>query len=158
MERRKLGWILLRAVLFFSGLSLIGYVGYRYLVAGAPEAGTVYGVIFPASLLLAAVAILLAFRPALFRGADGATGFGLRGGLGLFGAVWMGTGLMCVQSLAAGVAASPLFGSLDFLHMVSHHVVIPAGVGLLVAIPGRVAAWAGEDAPAPASERYGSRA
>lgn len=148
MERRELGWILLRAVLFFSGVSLIGYVGYRYTIAGGPEAGTVYGTIFPASLLLAAVAILLAFRPGLFREAGGITGYGLRAGLGLFGAVWMGTGLLCVQSLAAGVAASPIFGTLDFLHMLSHHVVIPAGVGLLVAVPGAVLEWAG-DARAP---------
>lgn len=146
MRNRKLGWILLRAVLFFSGISLIGYVLYRYAFSGSPpEAGTVYGVIFPSSVLLGVLAITLAFRPGLFRGADGAGGWGIRGGVFAFGAVWMATGLLCVQSLTQGILESPVFGTLNFLHMVSHHVVIPAGLGLLVAVPGAVLAWAGDD-------------
>lgn len=145
MSGRAIGWILLRALLFFSGVSLIGYVAFRYTLSGSPpEGGSVYGTIFPASLLLAFVAILLAFRPGFFRAADGAPGYGLRGGLVLFGAVWMGNGLLCVPSLTQGVLASPFVGSMNFLHMVSHHVVIPAGLALLVAIPGPVLAWAGE--------------
>lgn len=146
MTKREIGWLLLRALLFFSGVSLIGYVLYRYAFSGSPpEAGTVYGAIFPASVLLAALAMFLAFRPAFFRGVDDAAGRGVRGGVVLFGAVWMGTGLLCVQSLAQGILASPFVGTLNFFHMASHHVVIPAGLGLLVGVPATVLAWAGED-------------
>lgn len=145
MDRREIGWILARAVLFFSGVSLIGYVVFRYAFSGSPpEAGTVYGVVFPASTLLAVLALVLAFRPDLFRHARSAGGLGIRGGVVLFGAVWMGTGLLCVQSLTQGVLASPFVGSLNFLHMVSDHVILPAGVGLLAAAPGAVLSWAGQ--------------
>lgn len=144
MDSRRGGWILARAILLFSGVSLAGYVWYRYALApNPPEMGTVYGTIFPASLLLAALAVILAFRPYLFRGADGVSGWGLRGGLLGFGAIWMGTGLMCVQSLTAGMISSPFFGTLDFMHMLSHHVVIPAGMGFLVGIPHQVMGWVG---------------
>lgn len=149
MDKRNAGWMLARTILFLSGVSLAGYVVYRYTLSGnPPEAGTVYGTIFPASLVLAGLAVVLAFKPYLFRGADGLTGYGLRGGLLGFGAVWMGTGLLCVQSLTAGMIEAPFFGSLEFMHMLSHHVVIPAGMGFLIGIPGQVMGWI----EAPAAE------
>jgi len=141
-KRRRKAWVLARAILGFSGVSLALYVAYRYTVAGnPPEVGTAYSVIFPSSLLLAVLAVLLAFKPFLFRGVDGASGYGLRGGLLLMGAVWMGTGLLCVRSLTQGVIASPLVGTLEFMHMLSHHVVIPMGMGFLLGIPERVVEW-----------------
>lgn len=148
MDKRRAAWLLARGILLVSGISLAGYIVYRYTVAGnPPQVGTLYGTIFPASILLAILAVTLAVKPYLFRDADGMTGYGVRGGLLLFGAGWMGTGLLCVQSLTAGMIDAPVLGTLDFMHMLSHHVVIPAGMGFLVGIPTHVMDWVGSPSP-----------
>lgn len=129
------GWSILRGLLLFSGISLVGYIGYRYTMATAPDHGTVYGKIFPLSALLAGFAILLAVEPGAMRGIDGTRGKVLRAGLTLLGGVWMATGVMCVQSLASGMLAAPFSGTLDMLHMVSDHIVLPIGLAIVAWTP-----------------------
>lgn len=136
-------WMTFRAVLLLSGLSLVGYVAYRYTLFQPPSAGSLYGTIFPLSLLLAGAGIVLAVRPDTLDQLRGPRGFAVRGGLTAFGAVWMATGAMCVASFARAIPEAPLGGTIDMVHMLSDHVVLPLGIAALAWAPARVARWLG---------------
>lgn len=43
-------WNLFRALLFLSGLVLVGYVAYRFSLFNPPSHGSLYGRIFPLAL------------------------------------------------------------------------------------------------------------
>lgn len=146
-------WVGMRVLLFLAGLSLVGYVAYRYTLFSPPDHGSLYGKIFPLSLVLAALGMALAVRPLLLARVQGPAGLPLRTALTGLGAVWMGTGLTCVQSLATGILAAPLGGTIDMTHMLAQHVFLPLGVAALAWAPERVARWLGADAePSPAAE------
>lgn len=129
-------WMILRGLLAFSGFSLMLYVAYRYLVGGPPDAGSVYAVIFPGSILLGGTGLALAVKPFALMKIRSAVP--LRVALVALGLVWMGTGLLCFQSLAAGTVAAPIGGTLTLFHMLTHHVVVPTGLFFLAGIPGWV--------------------
>lgn len=135
---RARGWTAFRGVLLFAGVWLTGYAVYRYTLFAPPDHGTVYGKIFLLAPLLAWTGIALALRPDLLRG-GGATRGAARVALSSYGLVWMGTGLHCTASLLEGMAAAPLGGSIDMIHMLSDHVVLPASVVALAWAPDRVA-------------------
>jgi hypothetical protein len=63
MNRR---WMVFRSLLLASGLGLLAYVAYRYTLFAPPDHGTLYGKIFPLSVVLAALGIALAVHPRLF--------------------------------------------------------------------------------------------
>jgi hypothetical protein len=142
-------WTIFRALLFLSGLTLVGYVAYRYTLAQPPDHGSLYGKIFPASLLLALVGISLAVSPHLLAGVRGRPGLALRGALTAYGAVWMATGMVCTRSLAAGVAEAPFRGTVDLLHMLSGHLFLPVAVVTLAWGSARVARWMGAEEVRP---------
>lgn len=133
------GWTPFRVALGVSALWLTGYVAYRYSVFNPPDHGTAYFYIFPASLVLAAVAFVLAFRPFLLSRVPGIGGTALRGTLTAYGAVWMASGVGCTLSLLEGIAIAPLGGSIDMVHMVSDHVFLPLAVATLAWAPGWLA-------------------
>lgn len=143
-------WALLRALLFLAGLTLVGYVTYRYSLAQPPDHGSTYGKIFPLSLLLALAAISLAVSPHLLERVPGHPGMACRGALTAFSGTWMATGLACTRSLAAGVTEAPLAGTLDLVHMVSGHVFLPTAVVALAWSATRVARWLGAEEAPPA--------
>lgn len=139
--RRTWAWTLARGILFASGVSLFAYIAYRYSVGSAPDHGSLYGVLFSSSSLLAAGALLFAVRPHLMNRIPGFTGPVVRGGVVLLGVGWMATGLLCLGALARGVVSSPLFGTLDLIHMLSHHVVIPVALGFLALDSRKAERW-----------------
>jgi hypothetical protein len=143
-------WALFRALLFLSGLTLVGYVAYRYTLAQPPDHGSLYGKIFPLSLLLALTGISLAASPHLLTRLRGRPGMACRGALTAFGGAWMATGVACTRSLAAGVPEAPLGGTIDLLHMASGHVYLPVGVVALAWGSARVARWLGAEEAPPA--------
>lgn len=138
-------WTLFRALLFLSGLTLVSYVAYRYSLAQPPDHGSLYGKVFPLSLLLALLGMGLAVSPHLLDRVRGHAGMACRGALTAFSGAWMVTGLACTRSLAAGVAEAPLRGTFDLLHMVSGHVYLPLGVVALAWGSARVAQWMGAE-------------
>lgn len=142
-------WIIFRAALFLAGLAQVGYVIYRYTLFNPPDLATLYGKIFPLSLLLAGAAMMLALRPYLFEDVQGHAGSAARGALTSLGLLWMATGVMCAGMLAAGIAAAPLGGTFDMLHMVTDHVFLPFAVGALLWAPASVARWLGGQANKP---------
>ncbi|MBA4157368.1 MAG: hypothetical protein H0X65_07820 [Gemmatimonadetes bacterium] len=146
-------WAGFRALLFLSGVSLLGYIAYRYTLFQPPDHGSLYGVIFPLSVVLAMFGAVLAVYPFLLDGVRGRPGAMLRGGLIGFGALWMATGVACTHSLAAGIGAAPLGGSVDMAHMLSQHVFLPVAVALLAWAPARVAGWMGAAPPEPLPAR-----
>jgi hypothetical protein len=149
------GWLAFRVLLFVAGLSLVGYIAYRYSFYRPPDHGTVYGIIFPLSFVLAVAGMTLAFLPYALARLRGQAGNALRGGLSVYGGVWMATGLLCASSLAQGAVAAPLGGSVDMLHMLFQHVFLPASVVALAWAPERVARWLNappEPAPAAAAK------
>lgn len=128
--------LVLRAALALTALSLFVYIPYRY-VARPPEfggiLGTGYAILFPLSGVLAAAALLVAWRPGALRslqpsrhGAPGGSGGLLRTGLGVFGGTWMAMGLMCLPSLTALTAVSPVEGLFSGIHMTAQHVFLGA--------------------------------
>lgn len=142
-------WAGFRALLFLAGSSLLGYIAYRYTLFQPPDHGSLYGVIFPLSVVLAVLGAVLAVHPFLLAGVRGRPGAALRGGLIGFGAVWMATGVACTRSLVEGIGVAPLGGSIDMVHMVSQHIFLPAAVALLAWAPARVAGWMGAALPEP---------
>lgn len=154
--KRRRGWHALRALLFVAGLTLVGYIDYRYSFFQPPDHGTVYGVIFPLSALLALAGMVLAFRPYALARVPGQAGLALRSGITAYGGVWMATGMMCASSLARGAVKAPLGGSVDLLHMLLQHVFLPLGVVALAWAPERVARWTGAPEEAPAGDASAS--
>jgi hypothetical protein len=153
-KKGRRGWRGFRILLFLAGLSLVGYVGYRYSFFQPPDHGSLYGTIFPLSLLLAVVGMVLAFQPYALARVPGQAGMALRSGLTVYGGAWMATGLMCASSLAKGMAEVPLGGSIDMLHMLFQHVFLPVAVVALAWAPERVGRWLGarEEHPIAAAE------
>lgn len=145
-------WTGFRALLFLAAISMLGYIAYRYTLFQPPDHGSLYGVIFPLSALLAVVGAVLAAEPFLLAGVRGRPGAALRGGLVGYGALWMATGVVCTRSLAAGIAAAPLGGSVDMLHMVAQHVFLPIAVAALAWAPARVGRWLGAPEPLPRTD------
>lgn len=138
-------WVLFRALLLLSGLTLVGYVAYRYTLFQPPDHGSLYGRIFPLSLTFALLGIALAIAPHLLSRLRGHPGMACRGAVTAFGGAWMATGLMCTRALAAGVAEAPLRGTLDLVHMLSGHVYLPVAVVALAWCSRRVARWMGAE-------------
>ncbi len=151
------GWTAFRVALALSALWLTGYVAFRYSVFNAPDHGTAYFYIFPASLVLAAVALVLAFRPFLLSRMPGIGGTALRGTLTAYGAVWMASGVACTLSLLEGIAIAPLGGSIDMIHMVSDHVFLPLAVATLAWAPGWLAARLGASSAVREAARSAGR-
>jgi len=145
----RLWWWAARGILFASGVSLFAYLGYRYQIGSVPDHGSLYGVIFPLSAFLALGALVMAVRPHVLERIAGPAGPAVKGGVVLLGAGWMATGLLCLRSLTAGVIAAPLWGTMDLIHMLSHHVVVPVGLGMLALGSRRVEAWFLGPASAP---------
>lgn len=143
-ETGRSAWTAFRVALFVSGLWLLGYVVYRYTLFNPPEHGTVYGTIFPAALILALTGLVLAARPGLLGRRSGPGAGALKAGLSGFGILWMATGLHCTLSLLDGMAAAPLGGTIDMVHMVSDHVFLPVSVGVLAWAPGWLAGKLGD--------------
>ncbi|MFN2432313.1 MAG: hypothetical protein ABR599_05750 [Gemmatimonadota bacterium] len=119
---------LVRLALGAAAVSLLFYIPYRYAVR-APHfegfLGSAYAVLFPLSGLLALAALAAAWRPQLVErircsDASGPT----RCALGVYGAGWVLTGLMCVSSFAALAAAAPLKGAFATLHMTTQHLFL----------------------------------
>jgi hypothetical protein len=137
----RVRWPTFRALLFLSGLTLVGYVVYRFALPQPPDYGSLYGRIFLLSLLLAVAGMVLGVSPRSLHDARGWPGSGIRVALSGFGAVWMATGLACTPSLVAGVSESPLRGTFDLIHMLSGHVYLPLAVAALAWAPARVARW-----------------
>ena len=127
MPNPRTTWTLFRGLLAVSGLSLMLYVGYRYLVGGPPDVGAIYAVALPASTLLGGTVLVLAVKPFALAESRGAAS--LRLGLVALGSVWMASGMVC---------GSLLDGTLHLLHGLGHHAVVPLGLFLLAGVPGWV--------------------
>lgn len=128
--------VVLRSALVLTALSLFVYIPYRY-VARPPELGglfgTGYALLFPLSGVLAAAALAAAWRPGVLEALERGPGAGrdgshvlLRGGLGAYGVTWMAMGLMCLPSLTALAAVSPVEGLFSGVHMTAQHVFLGA--------------------------------
>jgi hypothetical protein len=131
-SRRALG-VVLRVAAGAAALSLFVYVPYRY-AARPPEfggfLGSTYALLFPLSLVLAAAALRVAWRPGgLARlGSKRESGSGAwRWAIGLYGGSWLAMGLMCVPSLTALADVSPIQGLFATVHMTAQHVFLGFG-------------------------------
>lgn len=134
-RRRQLVAGAVRLALVVTALSLWVYIPYRYL-ARPPRAegflGTVYAVLFPLAALLAWWAMVVAWRPDRLAGlsrdaeragrGDGPSVF--RWLLGGYGGTWLAMGVVCVPSLAALAAVSPIQGLFSTVHMTAQHVFL----------------------------------
>lgn len=135
--------VVLRSVLALTALSLLVYIPFRYLTS-PPEfggfLGTGYALLFPLSGVLATAALVAAWRPGVLEAPERGPEPGrhrphalLRGGLGAYGVSWMAMGLMCLPSLTALAAVSPLEGLYSGVHMTAQHVFLgAAAVGVAV--------------------------
>lgn len=120
--------LVLRLGLVLTAVSLWVYIPYRYATR-PPELdgvlGIGYAVLFPLSALLAWWAFRAGLAPDRVGAlAEGPPSRGLRGILGAYGAAWLVMGLMCVPSLAALSAVSPVQGLFATLHMTAQHVFL----------------------------------
>lgn len=116
---------LFRIALGATALSLWAYIPYRYATRPPRLEGVVgigYGVLFPLAALLALAALFAAWRPGLLDRLEGRPAG--RAVLGAYGAVWLGMGLLCVPSLQATAASSPVEGALATIHMTAQHVCL----------------------------------
>lgn len=132
----------LRVLLALTAVSLFVYVPYRY-VTRPPEfggfLGTSYALLFPLSVLLAGLALQAAWRPRVLDRLESAgRGTAGRWGLGVYGGAWVLMGLMCVPSLTALAAHSPVEGLFATIHMTAQHVFLGFGA-LAVAVDPAVA-------------------
>lgn len=124
-DRASTKSILFRLALGLTGLSLWGYIPYRY--ATRPPAfegflGSAYATLFPLAAVLGLAAILAALRPSLFDRLE-ASAAG-RGALGAYGGLWLAMGVMCIPSLSATTAAAPIKGAIATIHMSAQHVFL----------------------------------
>lgn len=122
--RESSTWI--RIALGATALSLWAYIPYRYATRPPEPEGFVgigYAVLFPLAGLLALVALIAAWKPASVRRLQ-AGSRGTRFALGGYGAVWLVMGLLCVSSLTAAAAASPVKGAVSMIHMTAQHVFL----------------------------------
>lgn len=126
---RRIRGSVLRIAFALTAVSLLFYVPYRYAVR-PPELGGVFGtgyaLLFPLSAVLAVAALAAAVKPDLLRGLDD-SGSGWRLGLGLYGGTWVLMGLMCLPSLTALAAVSPVQGLFSTIHMTAQHVLLGFG-------------------------------
>lgn len=139
--RRTHGTVL-RAAFALTALSLLFYVPYRYAVR-PPEFGGVFGtgyaLLFPLSAVLAVATLAAVWKPDLLRRLEGA-GFGSpRAALGLYGGTWVLMGLMCLPSLTALAAVSPVKGLFSTIHMTAQHVLLGFGAVAVAVDPGTAA-------------------
>lgn len=146
------GWLAFRMAVFVAGASLLVYIAYRYVAGSHPAPGaSAYGIIFPASSLLALAGMYLAVRPM----ACACSGEGrgrerfIAGSLTAISGVWIFTGLQCAGYLAQTTLDTPLRGFLETFHMAAQHVFLSLGVVALAWVPHRVAGWCGADAADP---------
>lgn len=146
-SRRALG-VVLRVAAAATALSLFVYVPYRYAVR-PPEfvgfLGSAYAVLFPLSLLLAAAALRVAWRPEALSRLDAERGPGRvsrkwKWGIGLYGGAWVAMGLMCIPSLTALAEVSPIQGLFSTVHMTAQHVFLGFGAVVAAARPAAVEA------------------
>lgn len=144
-SRRALG-LVLKVVAGATALSLFVYVPYRYVVR-PPEfvdfLGSAYALLFPLSLLLAAAALRVAWRPEVLSRLD--SGRAARSGarrwaIGVYGGLWVAMGLMCVPSLTALAEVSPIQGLFSTVHMTAQHVFLGFGAVAAAARPAAVEA------------------
>lgn len=152
--RNATWWMTFRVIFFLAGISLVGYVAYRYTLFSPPDHGSLYGKVFPLALPFALLAMLLAVRPRLFEGLSGQAGLATRSVTTVFAGVWMATGLMCAASFSNAIVAAPLGGTFDMVHMLSDHVFLPVAIVALAWAPARVARWMGavDERPARIAE------
>ncbi len=133
----------LRVALFAVAASLALYIPYKYATHLHAIEG-LYALLFPLSGVLALAGIVLAVKPQ--------TGCGcsepMRAGVGVVAGLWMGTGLLCVPTLAATVQASPLGGMLATFHMLAQHVFLSSVLLAFAIAPSWTARTLGGTAPA----------
>lgn len=131
----------LRIAFALTAVSLLFYVPYRY-VARPPEFGgffgTGYALLFPLSAVLAVATLFATWKPDLLRGLEGRSP-GWRYALGLYGGTWVLMGLMCVPSLTALAAVSPIQGLFSTIHMSAQHVLLGFGAVAVAVDPATAA-------------------
>jgi len=121
--RESATWI--RIALGATALSLWAYIPYRYATRPPePEGviGVAYAAIFPLAALLALAALIAAWKPAMVKALDGRRGARLA--LGGYATTWLAMGILCVPTLTAAAAASPVKGAISTLHMTAQHVFL----------------------------------
>lgn len=139
---RRIRGTVLRVLFALTALSLLFYVPYRYAVR-PPEFGGVFGtgyaLLFPLSAVLAVATLAAAWKPDLLRGLDGAGSGSRRAALGLYGGSWVLMGLMCLPTLTALAAVSPVEGLFATIHMTAQHVLLGFGAVAVAVDPSTAA-------------------
>lgn len=155
MSARSAGWIALRLALVVGGVTLAGYIPFKYATEPHALRG-LYGFLFPLSPVLAAAGVALGLKPHLAVRAP----VWLRTGLAALAVGWVATGLLCIPSLVSMIRRSPGAGLFALSHMLLQHVALSVGVAALALAPqalhrrfGRLVPGAGVVVAAAASRR-----
>ncbi len=134
--RPRTSAVVFRTALFAAAASLAAYVPYKYLTELHAVEG-MYAFLFPFAPILAIAGLVLAVKPS--SGCD--CGVGIRSGVGTLSILWLATGMVCTQSLAAGVMAAPAAGLLAAFQMVAQHVFLSLAVLAFAWKPLAMSAW-----------------
>lgn len=138
---RRFRGTVLRIAFALTAVSLLFYVPYRYAVR-PPEFGgffgTGYALLFPLSAVLAVATLFATWKPDLLRGLEGRSA-GWRYALGLYGGSWVLMGLMCLPTLSALAAVSPVEGLFSTIHMTAQHVLLGFGAVAVAVDPSTAA-------------------
>lgn len=127
---RSPGWTIYRLAVLAAGASLAVYIPFKYATQLHAISG-LYAFLFPLSAVLAVAGAVAGLKPDLiFQGPLWA-----RAVLGVIGAGWLATGMLCVPSLASLTLKTPVAGLVAVAHMLLQHVVLSLGVVALALAP-----------------------
>ena len=139
-----LGWTF-RVALFAAAASLAVYIPFKYATQLHAISG-LYAFAFPLSAILALSGMFVAWKP---KSACDCS-VPVRAGVGAVSVLWLVTGMLCVKSLADGIAANPLGGTFATFHMVAQHVFLSLSLLAFAFMPVRMARALGVTSlPAP---------
>lgn len=131
-----------RGALLAAAVTLAVYIPYKYATQLHAIEG-LYAFLFPLSGVLALAGIVVAVKPR----SSCSCGMPFRAGVGAVSALWLATGLMCVGTLADGVAANAVQGSIAVFHMVLQHVFLSLSLLAFSFFPKQMVAWLGLSIP-----------
>ncbi len=123
-----------RVALFASAAWLALYIPFKYATQ-LHAVGGLYGFVFPLSSALALAGMILAWKP----NSACDCSVPIRAGVGAIAALWLVTGMLCVNSLADGIAQNPLRGTFAAFQMVAQHVFLALGLLAFAFMPVRMA-------------------
>lgn len=127
------GWTF-RVALFAAAASLAFYIPFKYATQFHAISG-LYAFLFPLSAVLALAGIIVSLKPK----AACDCSVPVRASVGAVSVLWMVTGLLCVKTLADGIAENPQRGTFAMFHMLAQHVFLSLSLLAFALVPERMA-------------------